>query len=284
MPKFKKQLRNTHSSNPYYYDIEQVDPEDNTCCKTIYDAVKDCQMDTTFEIQGWEPERQIGHIINEIRIRTRISANEIFKIGELLMMLKKICCQEHIRFKEIIETKTDFSYDTAQNFMNVYRYCFSYRDLALNIPPSILYSVATPSFPDELRNWLFESGVIENLKSARLKRLTEKFKEGGLEAVESEVKEIGKITLITRQTNYTFDLCENALRSLNDLINKVECRGGRAYIAQTAYQDQVKVLENEAAEINLRLFNSLQSAYDILDKAVSESREELWDFHQRQIA
>jgi len=123
-------------------------------------------------------EERLAAIEEEISVRISITKREIFVIGELLYEAKKIKLGE---FKRWIEETFDFSYYTANNFMNVYKALFGYDQLVSNVKPSILYSISAPSFPEELRHYLVEEGILEQITNKGLKELYEKYIESGFE-------------------------------------------------------------------------------------------------------
>ena len=215
---------------------------------------------------------QLEQLKKEINLRVKITKNEIFKIGELLNYAKNLCQQEGIKFQEWISKNFDFSYETANNFMNVYKNCFGFRSIAMNISPSILYKIAAPSFPDELRNYLFDTDNLNKITNGKLKEIVQKYKEGGFEAIQDDIEEFNRGLLIEKHTMYTFDEVENALRTLDSLVKKIEMRGisrGKCF----RFEDQIEDDEPEAIEINSKLINALREAIKILEKAQKESIE-----------
>jgi hypothetical protein len=156
--------------------------------------------------------------------------------------------------------------------MNVFQYSLGSRNITLQIPISILYKICSPSFPDELRSYLFNEGNLDRLTNKEFTNLMQKFKEGGIEAIEKDIDEFNRGHIIWRQMNYTFDVVENALKNLENLKIKIECRGGSIRNSYIAFKDQCDSLQPEAREINMKLYNALLSAIATIDTALDESR------------
>jgi Protein of unknown function (DUF3102) len=92
-----------------------------------------------------ESDKQLPLIVEEIQARVGSAKRQIFEIGRLLTEAKAIV--GHGEFKDWIKGKFDFSYSTANNFMNVYRYCLESPALVHSIRAAVLYKVASPKFP-----------------------------------------------------------------------------------------------------------------------------------------
>lgn len=255
----------------YFWDKEHQDPEVEFWRGdySLYDTVNAYEEGRVFEFTG-ENTDKLKQLKGEIMVRLKITKQEIFKIGELLHIAKRICREERIRFQVWITENFDFSYETALNFMNVFKQCIGFQEIAVDIPTSILYKISSPSFPDELREYLLMQGNLEKMTNGKFKQLITKYKEGGIESVEEEITELNRSVLIYRQINYTFDMFENALRLLRDLQFKIECRGGPKINAIIGFEDQVKFQEPEAAEISTKLYDTLKNAVSSLDATRKE--------------
>jgi len=260
-----------------FYQKEKL-YEQNVIKFSIYDIADNFEDGRTFEFASYSPETKLSDLAAEIKIRIQITQQEIFKIGELLTIAKKVCQEEKIGFKEWIDDNLDFSYETAVNFMHVFTYCFGFISIAMKTPISILYKLSTPSFPEELRDYLFEQGNLSKMTNGQLVTLVNKYKEGGIEAIEDDIIEIGRAKLIERQTNYTLDICENALHNLELLKAKIETRGDERFKAIIPFDDQIKDQEPEAAEISTKLYSAISSAVESLQSALFESRVILYDY------
>lgn len=264
---FKTNIRENGWSS---YNIEDERQNPDTSVKgSLYGHANWLEDQTIFEMG----DQSLEHLRDEIKTRIKISQQEIFKIGELLTQAKKLCRQETIHFKKWINDNFEFSYETANNFMNVFKYCFGLREFVFKIPISVLYKVCSPSFPDELRGFLFIEENLEKMTNGKLQNLISKFKEGGIEAIEEDIEEFKNVNLIHRQTSFTFDLVENTLRILESTKLKIECRGGRIGNAFIDFKDQAESLLPEAEQINLKLYEGFNAAIEILQKAFSDSIE-----------
>lgn len=273
--KFKGRMRQDGPTG--YYFEEEVKNPGGYVGSSLYDEALSLEEERVYELGALEPAKQLEWVKGEILVRLKITKNEIFKIGELLWMAKRICQQEGMKFQEWIRENCDFSYETANNFMNVFKYCFGMRDVALKISSSILYKISAPGFPEELRDYLFEQGQLEEMTNGRLRELTKRYKEGGFEAIEDDIQELHRGHLVYRQTCFTLDMCENALRTLEGLQQKIKQRGrGRAY--SIPIEDQIKSDEPEAFGVNMELSSALQTGIDALEKATRESHYTLGQY------
>lgn len=165
--------------------------------------------------------------------------------------------------------------------MHVFIHCIGLRDMALEIPTSILYQISAPSFPQELRDYLLMSGNLKKISNKEIKKLVQKYQEEGIESIEKDIDELTRCNIVLRQVHYTFDLCESVLRILDDLEQKIKSRGQSNIWAFDEYKDQTQYHQPEAAQINLRLYDAVINAFSTLDGAVSASRREIDEYEQR---
>jgi len=256
------------------------DDEHRAAAYLNHSLYKEVSLIEEWRIFHWGLE-DIEIIEEEIKCRVKITKHEIFKIGELLMIGKKLCQKYNKRFQQWIEDKFDFSYETAKNFMNVWKNCFGYRNWALNVPTSILYQIAMPKFDDNLRKYLFENGNLEKMTNGRFKQLLAKFKQGGWEAIEEDMLEINRyIGGIRIQYNYTLDMCKSALRTLEGLKSKIE-KHGQESNEFIDFIGSAQRSEPEAGEINEILYEAIQDNITSLEKAIVEADEILDEYLSR---
>jgi len=275
---FKKKIRDGNDSpSRYYFEEEEDRDPDTNINQNLYEVADSFEWQRMFGLPSSTPEGQLEGLKREIMIRVKITKNEIFKIGELLIHAKKICQQAGKGFQEWISNNLDFSYETAINFMNVYEHCLGQRKIAMNVKPSILYKISSPSFPDELRECLFDLEQLDKMTNGRLREITRRYKEGGgFEAIKDDIAEFNRGNLIFKQSTYTLDMIENALRTLEALKDNIgKRRTGRNIVP---FERQIESNEPEALDINSKLYSALQSAIDILEKARQESGEILNNF------
>jgi len=263
----------------YRFESEVKDPDSWQYNSSLYDDALRAEEVRAFELTSLEPATRLEMIEKEVKLRVKITKNEIFKIGELLCLAKNICKQEGTKFQEWILERFDFSYETAHNFMNVYIHCYGLRTVAMSVKASILYKIAAPSFPEELREYLFTQGRLDKLTNKAFGKITAKYKEGGLEAIEEEVAELNRASLACRQTCYTLDMVENCLRTLEALKQKIEARGRNDGCAgMIEFAEQIKSDEPVAAKINSLLWNAFNTATETIEKAMKESEDILESF------
>ena len=275
--KFRKKVRSNDGKwnlpSDYYFEKAEYEKSFVHCGKTLYDVVDRQEWLRVFGGQSsLTPEELLKALQEEIKFRIKITKNEVFKIGELLINAKNICQQEGLKFKEWISEKFDFSYETANNFMNVYKNCLGLRNVVLNLSPSILYQISSPSFPEELKKHLFDTEQINEITNGRLREITKKYKKGGFDAIKDDIAELNRGHVILQQSCYTLDVVENALRTMEALHEKIE-RRGRSYHSFLPFENQIKTDEPESFEVNSKLVGAVQSAIDLLEKARHESEQ-----------
>jgi len=220
-----------------------------------------------------DPER-LGILAEEIRVRIKITKREIFTIGELLYEAKKIL---QGGFKQWIADNFDFSYDTAHNFMNVYQCCLGHNDLVENVKSSILYKLSAPSFPDELREFLFSQGGLVKMTNRKLEEILKKYKEGGIDSIKDDFEKITEGYRIYDQVMYTLDNLELAIRDLIRFQEKMETHDSRLRRSFLNMEDQEghSVIGNE---INTHIVTAIESCIKILDEVKGSSFKKLNKF------
>jgi len=265
--KFSKNSR-PEGQTLYNFEHEKYKATARFKIESIYDEAKFYEDIELFGLDGLEPESQLDTIVRLVKYKTRITQYEIFKIGDLLCKAKKVCLKNKVGFKDWISKNFDFSYETANNFMNVCRNCFHRIDVALHIPPSILYKISSSSFPDKLREYLFEEGNLKEITGGELENLMNRYEEGGLEAVQEDVEEISRISLADRQIRRRFDLIENYLRNLYQIKTTYQ----RGYNKLFPLEDQLKHLEPEAASLSQELNDAIENSYKLLNNALVKAK------------
>lgn len=248
----------------------------NPVNENLYNEADRLQEQYIFDLEALKPEKQLDCLAKEVKVRVKITQQEIFRIGELLCRAKKICKEQRISFKKWIEQSFDFSYETANNFKNVYKQCFGRISVAEKLPPSILYKLSAPNFPDRLREYLFDNANLEDMTNGRLERLVEKYKKEGMEAIEDDIEDLRHGMLIGRQTSYMFDQFENALRTLDALRQKMNSYGKESKFS--SIENDAKYQTDEAKEINLTLYDAIEDALKQLNRAKKDSIEILNDY------
>lgn len=129
--------------------------------------------------------KYLDSVKEEIHIRSRSLAYQIFEIGKLLVDVKELL--PHGSFDKWIEENFHFSKSTAINFCRVYRVCLGQPELVEFFKPSILYHLCAPSFPKDLREVIFDNvtGVFD-LSQKELLEVAIKYNRGeiGLDSPE----------------------------------------------------------------------------------------------------
>jgi hypothetical protein len=211
----------------------------------------------------------LDFIESEIEARIKITKREIFNIGELLFEAKKVCRKHNVSFQRWIGDKFDFSYETANNFMNVFKYCFAYRRFAEQIPTSILYKISQPSFPDELRDYLFTKGNIETITNGQLKQIVRKYHDEGMEAIEGDIDYIKDAQYTRKQIGYSLDLIKSAIHSLHKAKTQVEQQGNdHLEVSENALTDTAKEINGMIHDVIERSLSDIESVYEECESIV----------------
>jgi len=219
---------------------------------------------------GYGDSHRLDGIADEIRIRIKITKQEIFNIGELLYEAKKILKDG---FRKWIDDQFDFSYETAHNFMNVYKALFGHDQLVENVKSSILYKISAPSFPDDLREYLLTRGGLREITNRKLDDLIGKYKEGGIETVESIFEKVTESNLVFEQSKYASNVLDMGIGKLNELQGKLPPQSGMLPQANevismiwNTFADCIKKLEEEKKKVE-ELMRPHSKSYD---KAVGD--------------
>jgi hypothetical protein len=246
--------------------------------KALYDEANRLDYTTTYELESMDTQSKLVHLTEEYTVHVKIGQVTVYKKGEILTKIKKACKEANVSFEKFVNENCGISQKTAVNYMNVFYYCCSCPEIAEKIPPAILYQVCTDRFNDELRTYLFSSGILEKITNADFKKLLQKAKKDGVSAIEEEVESISRDKLIYNQINYSISISGSVLTSLQELKGKIERRGHQINNGLIEFKEQIKSDQPEAAEINLKLYQAVEAAIDTLTTAVSESQELLREY------
>jgi hypothetical protein len=185
-----------------------------------------------------EPDnpQQLPLIIDEIKARAGNLKGHIFEIGKLLFEAKKLV--GHGKFKKWIEDHFEFSYQTANNFMNVYDNCLHLRPLVKLLDLSVLYQIASPKCPDDLRDLLIKAGEgLKGISGPKIKSIINRFIEKEIDLKSPEIQglikyrednyEYGKYTrLIDRYIIQLTDLRDNILKKTEKISWPINLEAG----------------------------------------------------------
>ncbi|MEO0770818.1 MAG: DUF3102 domain-containing protein, partial [Cyanobacteria bacterium J06649_4] len=117
-------------------------------------STKPAPINALFDYDGLEVGQReiVQQRTGEIRERLRRSAQDIWEIGQKLSDVRSRL--QYGQFLAWIKAEFGWSQRTAYNFMNVYEtFGDRFANLArVNIATSLLYQLASPSVPEELRD------------------------------------------------------------------------------------------------------------------------------------
>lgn len=205
----------------------------------------------------------LDSIKDELRQRSRSFKYQIYEIGKLLCEAKKHLA--HGEFKPWIAENFEQGYRTAHNCMKVYLACMGHPEVVTYFNPSCLYLIAKPSFPEDLRESLFDGakGPVD-VDKKELVQLAMEYKNGEVSINDDKVQNILKQQRdSTLWEKYIFELM--ALNKLiDDRLKRIESLSNIPDVADPMIKDGedgweertdqaymiVQKIENFQAEIN----------------------------------
>jgi hypothetical protein len=214
---------------------------------------------------------ELPKIINEIKSISINIKSEMYRIGELLVRGKKIF--GHGNFQKWITDNFEFSYQTALNFMNVYKCCLGRPYIVKTIKSSILYMIAAPDFPEDLREHIFErSRKLKKIKNKNLRSIYRRFKKKELDFDSSEIKNLFK-------KNKRRFADENYSKEIYDSMNKMN-KLERTVLSLTSKikwpvhpsTKRVELEDDESKRVN-KILKKLVNAVQILRPELRDQNE-----------
>lgn len=138
---------------------------------------------------GDRKDSYLESVKEEIQERALALKFQVYEIGRLLLDAKNLL--NHGEFRHWLQDQGNFplSWKTAHNCMNVYKTCLGHPDLVERFPVSALYVICRPSFPQALRQQLFDNVVgICDWNQKELLQTAMKYKAGEIELDGPEVR------------------------------------------------------------------------------------------------
>jgi hypothetical protein len=159
-------------------------------------------------------QEYLKRLAEEAHLHLKIAAVEIFRVGEIFYEAREMAQGS---FKEWVEKNFNISYDTALNFIHVYECLFGHQEFLEGVKPSILYKVADPSFPEELRNFLLEDDNAKALKDMTNRDVTElvkRYKAKGWEGVAKTFERGVEFHRVYAEVSYPLNLLHKLAREI----------------------------------------------------------------------
>jgi hypothetical protein len=214
-----------------------------------------------------DPNR-IGLIIEEIYRRASNIKREMLEIGRLLTEAKEIV--GHGNFKKWIEEIFDFSYQTANNLMNVYRYCGGRPEIITTVKASVLYQISAPKFPKDLREHLFEhSQSLEDIGNERMRKICEQYKKKEIGLDSPEVKELFRDLEKEVELSRYEKALEDWFASFRAFLDRLQAFAKTGVAECPAINGKVRLTQERADELELlfkgveRIIGGLKPKYDV---------------------
>lgn len=259
---------------PIFADSESYDHDG------YYSKAKWLRRVRTFQSgeYGTDEHDRLKMIAEEIQVRIKITKYEIYTVGELLYEAKQIKRGE---FQQWVKGNFDFSYDTAYNFIRVYQCCLGTKRVLEGIKPSLLYKISAVGFPEELREWLFAQGNLDELTNRDLSNIVKRYDEGGFEAVEDVFENFAASDRYHKQVAYALDKMERAIRHLEKERERIKKIGWWGFASPTEQQqghsregtEARTVIDKAFEHCILHLHNTQADVWDRLNKWGEEAKQ-----------
>ncbi|WP_028574539.1 DUF3102 domain-containing protein [Desulfonatronovibrio hydrogenovorans] len=221
-------------------------------------------------------QERLDLLATEIKYRIKLTKHHIFTIGELLYEARIMLSG---KYQAWVEETFDFSYHTANNFMNVYEQLLGHKDIVEKIPASILYKLATKSFPEDLRQFLIASGLLDKMTNKHFDEVVSKYKDQGFEAVKKEFNCLHRKTRIYEQVNYNLNQLNAAIKALEKSRANIEQYGqSRNNYGEDPDADKINwkisdTLDEIAKQLKLAWSENTQALRNLLDVDSKEIKE-----------
>ena len=139
-----------------------------------------------------EIDQYTGSVLDEINLRLVSMRKQVYEIGGLLIDVKRVLGEGwEMKFGEWVGYNLPFSHRTANNYMNVYKVCMGTPELADMFKSSILYTIASEKFPDELRQELLDNAKGEyDFTQKELAVVLKKYANEEIDLESEEVKDM----------------------------------------------------------------------------------------------
>lgn len=243
---------------------------------TIYHQALQMEIENAYNLENLEPEKQLLRIEKEIKINIKVNALTAFKFGKLFFLAKRACRQCGKPYKQWLKDKFDICYETANNYTNIYKNCLGMIGIAVKMPLSILTKISQPSFPEELKDYLFRQGNIESMTNTDLEDLVKKYKEGKFEEVRDCVETWNEDYLIIQQTRYVLDYCKGISIDMGIISEKINNRFGYNEVPWKGKQEK-RVTLAEANKINKKLLDDLYTAHCVLSAGIQDAEDMIFN-------
>ncbi len=182
------------------------------------------EREKSFDGDSLPDKKKAEYLISlgeELQARAKALKYQYFECGRVLCEAKKHL--PHGEFQPWVENHFEHGYRTGHNCMKVYEACMGHPEVVQYFNPSCLYLIAKPSFPEGLREALFDGarGPVDVSKK-ELVQVAMKFKNGEVSTDSEEVQKILKKQRdITIWERYKIEL--KALgRLIDDRLEKIK--------------------------------------------------------------
>ncbi|MBV5329979.1 MAG: hypothetical protein JZU65_20530 [Chlorobium sp.] len=210
---------------PDYLSSRFLANRNNGEARTLYTQASYCRESILYGGKAMDSDALLSAIAEEIGIRVKITQQEMFFIGELLSHAKALMKSTTGDFKGWVEKNCGFGYHTALNFINVYIACMGKLEFVRYVKPSILYQISAPQFPEQLRDLLMFSEMLEGMKNSDVKDILLEYQEKGHDEVKKKLENKSRISLSLEHSRRHIDGLQKAiyeLQKIDSSFGKIE--------------------------------------------------------------
>lgn len=214
-----------------------------------------------------EKKRQLLILGQQIRVKSFQMKMNAFEIGKLLHEARRSL--PHGQFKKWVNSECDFSYTSANNFVNLYIGCLANPSVVKQIKTSLLYQITAPKFPKLIRDYIVNHPkCIQDVKVSKLQSFLRKYKGKKVDISDSDIaKMLGRFNsneeLYAYQNNVT-----NCIDNVQNLTRKM-----RPYASKVSWPCLPnKKVTGVSEKVEKRLVKALAELKDIVD-AITPSIE-----------
>jgi hypothetical protein len=144
--------------------------------------------------------------------------------------------------------------------VNVYKICLANPDIVLSMKQSVLYRIAAPNFPADLREYLFESGDIrlDQIRNADIRELLRKYKDREVDQETDEIKRFFRRNQLWVQVAQAHDRITLCMRDLERHKENISTVGGGLKWANLGHYDHFgrDFIEEYNSQVIMNKFNT----------------------------
>jgi hypothetical protein len=251
---------------PLYLVSEKHLTSNDASFRHIYKEAQNVREERMLDCHKGNPDKQLIAIVEEVKLRIKITQQEIFFIGEMLTLAREILKQNKRSFSDWIDANFDFGYHTAINFCNVYTACVGFLPNIQHVKPSILYKISSKGFPKDLREILLFDDLLKDISNPELTEIYTEYQEKGFNAVKSRLQAMSHHTLTYEQCAPFIDnlrKTEYHLKCVEEKISKDTGHTPKKWIkGASPIADEIEAIVIESIDQCLKIISEANQEVD----------------------